>query len=81
MPVMTGLETLSQLREREPELPVVMISSESTLTTVREAARLGAIGYILKQGGNEKSLEALREALDGLDGAGEDEDDEPSLPQ
>jgi two-component system chemotaxis response regulator CheY len=72
MPVMTGLEMLAQLQESNPDLPVIMISSESAMPTVREGARLGAIGYILKQGSREQALEALREALDEIDRAGED---------
>src|ERR1043165_4025307 len=56
MPVMGGLATLSKLRETDPDLPVIIVSSESATPTVREAARLGAVGYLLKQGSGEQAL-------------------------
>ena len=44
MPVMTGLEALEQLAKQDPDLPVIMLTSESAMKTVQEALRLGAIG-------------------------------------
>lgn len=76
MPVMGGLETLSRIRQTDPDLPVIFVSSESATPTVREAARLGAVGYLLKQSTSEEALEALREAFDAIDDAAED--DEPA---
>jgi CheY-like chemotaxis protein len=67
MPVLNGLETLDQLQAIEPDLPVVMLTSESAMQTVREAARLGATGYILKQSPRDDALKSLRETLDALD--------------
>jgi two-component system chemotaxis response regulator CheY len=74
MPVMTGLETLARLQETHPDVPVIMVSSESALSTVREAARLGAMGYILKQIPKEQALKSLRELLAGLEEEGEAEE-------
>jgi two-component system chemotaxis response regulator CheY len=74
MPVMTGLETLARLQETHPDLPVIMVSSESALATVREAARLGAMGYILKQTPKEQALQSLRELIAGLGEEGEEEE-------
>jgi two-component system chemotaxis response regulator CheY len=73
MPVMTGLETLARLQETHPDVPVIMVSSESALATVREAARLGAIGYILKQTPKDQALQSLRELIAGLGEEGEEE--------
>jgi DNA-binding NarL/FixJ family response regulator len=41
---------------------------------VREAARLGAMGYILKQIPKEQALKSLRELLAGLEEEGEAEE-------
>lgn len=50
MPMMDGLEFLRQLRAQElaPEVPVVMITTESSEEHVKEAILAGAQGYIRK---------------------------------
>ncbi len=50
MPSMDGLEFLRQLRSENlaPEVPVVMITTESSEEHVREAIVAGAHGYIRK---------------------------------
>jgi two-component system chemotaxis response regulator CheY len=50
MPMMDGLEFLRQLRAQElaPDVPVVMITTESSEEHVREAIVAGAQGYIRK---------------------------------
>ena len=70
LPVMGGLEMLAKLQVIAPEIPVIMMSSESALKTVREAARLGAWAYVLKHNPKADILKALREAIDSLADAG-----------
>ena len=41
MPGMDGLELLGALRERQPETPVVMMTSFGTIETAVEAMRVG----------------------------------------
>lgn len=50
MPNMDGLEFLRQLRSQDlaPDVPVVMITTESSEDHVREALAAGAQGYIRK---------------------------------
>lgn len=50
MPNMDGLEFLRQLREQDlaPDVPVVMITTESSEDHVHEALAAGAQGYIRK---------------------------------
>jgi two-component system nitrogen regulation response regulator NtrX len=48
MPGMSGMEVLRALRERRPELPVVMISGRATLQDAVEATKLGAFHFIEK---------------------------------
>ena len=50
MPNMDGLQLLAELRANDQwkQVPVVMISTESSQTKVMEALRLGAKGFIRK---------------------------------
>jgi len=71
LPQLSGIEVLTKLRERNSEVPVVMMTSQSAISNVNEAARLGAIGYVLKHVSKDEALAALRDALENL----EDTDD------
>lgn len=66
MPVKGGLATLAELQAIAPDLPVIMVSSESAMRTVHEAVRLGASAYILKHAPKEQTLRRLTEVLDAL---------------
>ncbi len=48
MPKMDGLETLRQVKERTPQLPVVMLTAASTVKTAVEAMKCGAVDYLNK---------------------------------
>jgi CheY-like chemotaxis protein len=48
MPGMNGLQTLHCIRELQPELKVVMCSSEDDPEIVRQATLLGAQAYLVK---------------------------------
>jgi DNA-binding NtrC family response regulator len=48
MPGMDGLETLRALRERSPQLPVVMVSVVGNARTIVDAMRAGASHYVNK---------------------------------
>ena len=68
MPQLGGLEVLRQIQEERPDLPVIVVSSQSAMKTVQEVAQLGAIGYVLKHASKNEALRALREALATLEG-------------
>ena len=70
LPLMGGLEVLQNLSETRPEMPVVVVSSQTGSSTVVECQRRGAAGYVLKHSPRTVALAAFREVLDGL---GEDE--------
>ena len=68
MPVMNGLETLSQIRKVYPKLPVIMFSTltESGATTTLDALSLGASDYATKPsntGSLDLTLAQIREQL------------------
>jgi two-component system nitrogen regulation response regulator NtrX len=64
MPGMDGLEALAELRRREPELPVVMISGHGTIQTAVEATRLGAFDFMEKPLERDRVLLVLRNAIE-----------------
>ena len=68
MPLLNGLEVLAKLRALNLDVPVVMVTSQSAISSVTEAVRLGASGYLLKHIPKDEALAALRNVLDGLSG-------------
>lgn len=48
MPEMDGLEATRQLKEKWPEIRVIIITTFEEITYAAEALRLGAEGYLLK---------------------------------
>lgn len=67
LPGLNGLQVLAQLKELSPDMPVVMVTSQSAISTVSEAVRLGAVGYLLKHCPKEETLKALNEVLESID--------------
>jgi two-component system nitrogen regulation response regulator NtrX len=64
MPHVDGLEVLAELRRRDPELPVVVISGHGTIATAVEATRLGAFDFMEKPLERDRVLLVLRNALE-----------------
>ncbi|HEX2073983.1 MAG TPA: response regulator transcription factor, partial [Geodermatophilus sp.] len=48
MPGVDGIEATRRLRAVQPEVRVVMLTGSFSLSTVRDAQRVGAVGYLLK---------------------------------
>ena len=48
MPGMDGIEVLRRIKERQPELKVVMLSALSQERNVRQALQLGADAFVVK---------------------------------
>jgi two-component system, NtrC family, nitrogen regulation response regulator NtrX len=63
LPGIDGLETLSRLRESDPEVPVVVISGHGNIETAVKAVRQGAQDFVEKPLSLEKTLLAVRNAL------------------
>ena len=63
MPEMDGLAALAQIRERHPELPVIMMSGHATIETAVQATQLGARDFLEKPLGTEKTLITIKNAL------------------
>ena len=64
LPGMDGLQTLEDVKRLHPELPVIMISGHSTVEAAVKATKLGAYDFIEKPLSLEKTVLAVRNALD-----------------
>lgn len=64
MPGLSGFETLRILKARNRDLPVVMISSLSSLARAIEAIRLGAYDYVSKPVNPDDLVLGVRRALE-----------------
>jgi DNA-binding NtrC family response regulator len=63
MPEMDGLEFLARLRERNGDVPVILMSGQATVETAVKATRLGALDFVEKPVGLDRLLLTLRNAL------------------
>jgi DNA-binding NarL/FixJ family response regulator len=62
---MTGLEAAARIRERHPEVRVVILSMHSGEEYVLQALRAGATGYLLKDAATSELELALRSVMRG----------------
>lgn len=60
---MDGLEVLQQIRKRNADPPVIMISGHGTIETAVEATKLGAFDFLSKPLDRDKLLVTIRNAL------------------
>jgi DNA-binding NarL/FixJ family response regulator len=65
LPGMNGFSLLATLRERDPSLPVIVVSALGDRATVARALRQGASGFVSKTDSAEQLVSALRAVLDG----------------
>lgn len=61
---MDGLEVLQQIRDRNQQLPVIMISGHGTIETAVEATKRGAFDFLPKPLDRDKLLVTIRNALE-----------------
>ncbi len=63
MPSMDGIELLGRIKEKNPDLPVVMMTAYGTVEKAVEAMQLGAFNFILKPFQNEALIQIIRKAV------------------
>ncbi len=63
MPERNGIEILREIRERDSELPVIMITAYGTVENAVNAMQSGATNFIQKPWDNEKLLADVRSAV------------------
>jgi two-component system NtrC family response regulator len=64
MPGLDGMEFLAQLRSRQPDLPVIMMTAYATVEKAVEAMKRGAFDYITKPFKNEELILTIRKAIE-----------------
>ena len=64
LPGMDGLETLQELKQRVPKVPVIMLSGHGQARTIVEAMRLGASDFLRKPFEAEELELAFQKALE-----------------
>ncbi|MBD3167001.1 response regulator [bacterium] len=63
MPGMGGVETLKRMRDREPDLPIVVISGQDSVATAVEALQMGAFEYLVKPVDEERLKHLIGRAV------------------
>ncbi|MBL0950856.1 MAG: sigma-54-dependent Fis family transcriptional regulator, partial [Pseudomonas sp.] len=64
MPGIDGLQLLQQLRERDAELPVLLITGHGDVPLAVQAMRAGAYDFLEKPFANDSLLDSVRRALE-----------------
>ncbi len=66
LPQVGGLEVLAKLKAALPKIPVIIVSSQSTMKTVIQTRELGAAAYVLKHAPKSEVLQMLSDAFDNI---------------
>jgi DNA-binding NarL/FixJ family response regulator len=65
LPDKSGLELIKDLQAMHPQLPLLVISMHDETLYAERVLRAGGRGYIMKQEGGKKLMEAIRQVLQG----------------
>ena len=65
MPGRGGMEFIKDVKTLHPNLPVLVVSMHDEMLHAERVLRAGARGYLMKEAGGEKMLEAMRKVLAG----------------
>jgi len=65
LPGKNGLELIKDFQTIQPGLPVLVISMHDESLYAERVLRAGGRGYIMKQEGGKKLMQAIRQVLDG----------------
>lgn len=65
LPDRSGLELIKDLQAQYPELKVLVLSMHDESLYAERVLRAGGRGYVMKQEGGRKLLDAIRKVLDG----------------
>jgi DNA-binding NarL/FixJ family response regulator len=65
LPTLNGMDVARQVRKLVPESKIIFVTQESSADLVREAFRLGAMGYVAKTHAGSELLPAVEAVLSG----------------
>jgi len=63
MPGRNGMDTLTELASKRPELPVIVLTGKGTIDTVVKAMQMGARDFVVKPAAPERIIVSIRNAL------------------
>jgi two-component system, NtrC family, response regulator len=63
MPSLDGIELLERIKQKDPELPVIMMTAHGTVEKAVEAMQKGAYNYILKPFDNDRLIIYVNNAI------------------
>ena len=63
MPVRDGMDLMREVKERWPDIPIIVMSGYHTKETIEEAIKIGAATFIAKPFTPDELLEALRQVI------------------
>ncbi len=63
MPQVNGLDILKQIKEKHPDIKVMIVTGYKSVETAAQAVRLGASGYIVKPFKSEEILSTVRKNM------------------
>lgn len=65
MPGGSSLEAIPEIRERNPDTQIVVLTMQQEPAYARHALSAGALGYVLKEAADDELVEAVRRAARG----------------
>jgi DNA-binding NarL/FixJ family response regulator len=65
LPDKNGLELIKDIQTLRPDLPILVVSMHDEMLYAERVLRAGGRGYIMKQEGGKKFLQAIRHVLGG----------------
>ncbi len=65
MPIMNGIEATRRIRRKQPDLPILVLTTYDADEWVFDALRAGANGYLLKDTPREQIVAAVRGSAEG----------------
>lgn len=64
MPRVTGIELLKIMKNKNPDIPIIIMTGEPTVETAAQAVKNGALDYITKPVSKEMLVKTVRNALE-----------------
>jgi DNA-binding NarL/FixJ family response regulator len=65
MPVMNGSEALAEIKNRDPNIKVIMLTAHNAEEYIRDSIKAGANGYVLKQATRDELILGIHKVING----------------
>ncbi|MBI1782522.1 MAG: response regulator transcription factor [Sphingobacteriales bacterium] len=65
MPGLDGIETAKVIRQRKPEIKIIMLTTYNDREIISELVHIGVAGYLLKNSNKEELVEAVHKVMKG----------------